>query len=56
MSSLAQVVEQWTGNSKAAGSKPAEDNFFALVILTGRRSVGFRLVTCGPCSSIPRTD
>ena len=46
MSSLAQVVEQWTGNPKAAGSIPVGRQFFALLVLSSRRSgsssLGFR--------------
>ena len=45
-SSLAQVVEQWTGNPKAAGSIPVGRQFFALLVLSSRRSgdssLGFR--------------
>ena len=35
------VVEQWTGNRKATGSNPEEDNFFALLVLRSRRSGGY---------------
>ena len=35
------VVEQWTGNLKAAGLNPGEDNFFALVVLSSYRSGGY---------------
>ena len=42
-SSLAQVVEQWTGNPKAAGSIPAGRQFFALLLLSSRRSGGSSL-------------
>ena len=38
--------EQWTGNPKAAGLNPVEDNLFALLVLSSSRSggssVGFR--------------
>ena len=48
MSSLAQVVEQWTGNPKAAGSIPVGRQFFALLVLSscrsGGSSLGFRAV------------
>ena len=42
-SSLAQVVEQWTGNPKAAGSIPVGRQFFALLVLSSRRSGGSSL-------------
>ena len=42
-SSLAQVVEQWTGNPKAAGSIPVGRQFFALFLLSSRRSGGSSL-------------
>ena len=42
-SSLAQVVEQWTGNPKAAGSIPVGRQFFALLLLSSRRSGGSSL-------------
>ena len=41
--SLAQVVEQWTGNPKAAGSIPVGRQFFALLVLSSRRSGGSSL-------------
>ena len=37
---LAQVVEQWTDNPKAAGSIPVGRQFFALLVLSSRRSGG----------------
>ena len=42
-SSLAQVVEQWTGNPKAASSIPVGRQFFALLVLSSRRSGGSSL-------------
>ena len=42
-SSLAQVVAQWTGNPKAAGSIPVGRQFFALLFLSSRRSGGSSL-------------
>ena len=47
MSSLAQVVEQWTGNPKAAGSNPVGSLLFRIACLRGSRrsggsSLGFR--------------
>ena len=42
-SSLAQVIEQWTGNPKAAGSIPVGRQFFALLVLSSRRSGGSSL-------------
>ena len=42
-SSLAQVVEQWTGNPKAAGSIPVGRQFFALLLLSSHRSGGSSL-------------
>ena len=41
--STAQVVEQWTGNPKAAGSIPVGRQFFALLILSSRHSGGSSL-------------
>ena len=35
--------EQWTGNPKAAGSIPAGRQFFALLVLSSRRSGGSSL-------------
>ena len=43
MRGLAQVVEQWTGNPKAAGSIPVGRQFFALLVLSSRRSGGSSL-------------
>ena len=43
LSFLAQVVKQLTGNPKAAGSNPVDDNFFALLVLNSRRSDGSAL-------------
>ena len=44
--SLAQVIEQWTGNPKTAGSIPVGRQFFSLLVLSSRRpggsSLGFR--------------
>ena len=40
---IAQVVEQWTGNPKAAGSIPVGRQFFALLVLSSRRSGGSSL-------------
>ena len=40
---IAQVVEQWTGNPKAAGSIPVGRQFFALLLLSSRRSGGSSL-------------
>ena len=37
------MVEQWTGNPKAAGSIPVGRQFFALLVLSGRRSGGSSL-------------
>ena len=42
-SSLAQVVDQWTGNPKAAGSIPVGSQFFALLVSSSRRSGGSSL-------------
>ena len=42
-SSLAQVVEQWTGNPKTAGSIPLGRQFFALLVSSSRRSGGSSL-------------
>ena len=39
----AQVVEQWIGNPKAAGLIPVGRQFFALLVLSSRRSGGFSL-------------
>ena len=38
-----KVVEQWTGNPKAAGSIPVGRQFFALLVLSSRRSGGSSL-------------
>ena len=43
MLSLAQVVEQWIGNPKAAGSNPVGRQLFALLGLSSRRSGGSSL-------------
>ena len=43
-SPLAQVVEQWTGNPKAAGWIPAERQLFRIACLSSRRSDGSSLV------------
>ena len=43
MSSLAQVVEQWTGNPKAAGSIPAGRQPFCIACFKSRRSGGSSL-------------
>ena len=40
---LAQVVEQWTGNPKAAGLIPVGRQFFALLLLSSRCSGGSSL-------------
>ena len=42
-SSEGYLVEQWTGNPKAAGSIPVGRQFFALLVLSSRRSGGSSL-------------